>query len=586
MLDVEVLKQSATLSTVIEQHSGAILSTAHAASKKTLCLFHAEKTPSMYVNDDSGYYHCFGCGVGGDVINFLVEYEQMTFVEAVQTLSREIGVDVGTPGRGQRNEPDTANRAVFHALNSRAAQLYHDALTRHPNATAAHDYMRSKRLTYAVTSPWSPGFAPGRRWLTDQLVAEGFAAEQIVAAGLATDRNGAVRDYFYGRIVFPIRDYTGQTLGFTARRLGDEPTSQNPPPKYLNTRATLVYDKSRSLYGIDQARTTARKLGWVVICEGATDVLALAMAGISNAVALCGTTFGTRHLALIRRLFGPEVRIVVLLDGDSAGKVASRQLWDRLKRTRATVECVALPDGSDPGDLVSSGRQGVLSDLVKSPKPMAGFFVQQHLEQAKNSSPETISDLTKAALGIIDGWSDVVAAAQYRRQIAAAAGVEEGALAAMETPQPVEREPFPDTTTFEIEREALRLLAQYQCAVTHLDGLPAHVWSRNEYRNTYHHLLLLRRTEADEAFHKKIDAAQSFPHRSLCFQVLVEKTLAPSSGVDNYIAEVASMLRIQATRVTTARVAAATRTGTVSQRRAALSALITEHRTHLEETTL
>ncbi|MFT7288745.1 MAG: DNA primase, partial [Halieaceae bacterium] len=314
------------------------------------CPFHDEKTPSFSVNPEKQFYYCFGCGAGGNALGFLMDYENLDFLQAVDNLAGTLGLEVpreaGPGGSGDRSaEP---RNKVLYDLMEACATFYRDALRQHPEAGRAVQYLKSRGLTGVIARDFGIGFAPpGWDNLLKHVAGDEAAQERAVAAGaLVRNDKGRVYDRFRDRIVFPIRDRRGRTIAFGGRVLGDD------KPKYLNSPESPVFHKGRELYGLFEARRANRSLERVIVVEGYMDVIALAQAGISNAVATLGTSTSAEHLESIFRV-APEV--VFCFDGDDAGrKAAERALLTALPlMSDGRQACfLFLREGEDPDSVV------------------------------------------------------------------------------------------------------------------------------------------------------------------------------------------------------------------------------------------
>ncbi len=341
---------------------------------KACCPFHEEKTPSFNVNPERGFYKCFGCGVAGTALTFLMEYEHLEFVEAVEVLARSVGVEVPREqGRGER-KPDEE----LYTLLRRTAGLYRRALRQHPESAGARDYLKGRGLTGEIARDFGIGYAPpGWGFVRDALGTNDAATGKLTEAGvLARSEGGRVYDRLRDRIVFPIHDTRGRVVGFGGRVLPGQDEDQGP--KYLNSPETPVFHKARELYGLYQARRTpGRRLERLIVVEGYMDVVALAQLGIENAVATLGTAVGRDHL---EKLFRNVPEVVCCFDGDAAGREAA---WRALEAGLASLEegrrlkFVFLPEGEDPDTLVRSAGKAAFEALVEEAVPAGDYLVER-----------------------------------------------------------------------------------------------------------------------------------------------------------------------------------------------------------------
>lgn len=342
-----------------------------------LCPFHTEKTPSFSVNGNEGFYHCFGCKASGDAITFLRETEHLDFTDAVEQLAAAAGITLtyDAPGAQRANQ----RRKELLELLERAAGFYHERLLSSPDAGPARAYLRRRGYDRDTVVKWRLGYAPP---LWDELCRYLEAPpEQLAAAGLAYADPAS--DFFRDRVMFPICDASGRVVSFAGRVL---PRSDEPPPKgpkYKNTAGTAVYDKSKVLYGLHLAKQAARKAGRIVVCEGHTDVIGCDLAGISEAVATCGTALTAQHAELLSR---SAKRVVLAFDADAAGQNATERVHQWEREYGLDVFVAMLPPGSDPGDLAAKDPPGLRRALEKS-QPLHAFRAERILERAELESP-------------------------------------------------------------------------------------------------------------------------------------------------------------------------------------------------------
>ncbi len=328
------------------------------------CPFHEEKTPSFTVSPTKQFYYCFGCGAGGSALGFLMEYEHMDFVEAVESLAGEIGVDVPRAG-GTRD--DAGLEPVYAALA--AADRYYQARLR--EAPDAIEYLRRRGISGRTAKRFGLGYAPaGWRHLIE--AADAGSLEDLLRAGLV-NRNESERTYdrFRGRIMYPIRDRRGRTIAFGGRVLDDS------TPKYLNSPETSVFHKGRELYGLYEARKARREPRRLVVVEGYMDVIALAENGIDYAVATLGTATGEAHA---QRLFSVTREVVFCFDGDAAGRQAA---WRAVTNTLPVLtdgreaRVLFLPDGEDPDSMVRAEGRAAFEQRLATATPLADFLIER-----------------------------------------------------------------------------------------------------------------------------------------------------------------------------------------------------------------
>ena len=404
------------------------LASEHLALKKTgnrwvgLCPFHAEKSPSFSLNAELGFYYCFGCGAKGDVITFVREIEHLDFVEAVERLAGKAGValrydDQGTGGR------DHQRRSRIHETLEKAIEWYHQRLLSGPDSSAARAYLRRERgYDSEIVRAYRLGWAPDG-W--DTLVRSlGVPVKDLVDAGLATlDKTGRHTDFFRARIMFPIFEAGGRPVGAGGRALPG-----GRPPKYKNTAATAVYDKSRVLYGLNWAKKAVVDKGRVVVCEGYTDVIGLQQAGVNEAVATCGTALADGHIRLLTNF---ARRIVLAYDADSAGQAAAERFYEWEDRFQVDIRVASIPAGADPADLARTDP-GTLSKAVEEAQPFLGFRLDRLFARSDLSSPETRARAAGEAMTLIREHPNELVRDQYVMQVADRCRVDPGRLRTME----------------------------------------------------------------------------------------------------------------------------------------------------------
>ncbi|MCX6501205.1 MAG: DNA primase [Microbacterium sp.] len=376
--DVDEVKARTNIADVIGER--VALKSAGVGSLKGLCPFHDERSPSFHVRPQVGFYHCFGCGESGDVYTFLQRMDHLSFTEAVERLAARVGLTLHMEeGGGAPRERETSGRARLYEANGAAAEFYRAQLMT-PEAEPGRRFLGERGFDAGAAAHFGVGFAPkGWSSLLDALTAKGFTRDELITAGLLSQGQRGVYDRFRGRVVWPIRDVTGQVIGFGARKLFED----DGGPKYLNTPETPIYKKAQVLYGLDLAK---RDIGRgdpprVVVVEGYTDVMACHLAGITTAVATCGTSFGADHISVLRRILGENAsaEIVFTFDPDAAGQKAAVRAFTEARNLNATSFVAVGPDGLDPCDLrLKKGDQAVVS-MIEAKAPMFEFMIDQRL---------------------------------------------------------------------------------------------------------------------------------------------------------------------------------------------------------------
>jgi DNA primase len=358
------------------------------------CPFHDEKTPSFTVSQPKQFYHCFGCGAHGSAIGFLMEYDNLSFVEAVETLAESAGLEVPREA-GHSQGPDLR---PLYDLMEQASRFYQQQLRQHASAAQAVDYLKQRGLTGEIAARFNLGFAPpGWDNLLSTLGKDQTAIGRLSETGMTSEpEEGKRYDRFRNRIVFPIRDSRGRVIGFGGRVLGDD------KPKYLNSPETPLFHKGRELYGLYEARKADNKLKRLLVVEGYMDVVALAQFGILNAVATLGTATTQEHLELIFRTCS---EVVFCFDGDRAGKDAA---WKALQtalpvmREGREARFLFLPDGEDPDTLIRKEGQAAFEERIETALPLSEFLFQQLTAQVKMESIDGRAHLAELAKPHLD----------------------------------------------------------------------------------------------------------------------------------------------------------------------------------------
>jgi DNA primase len=355
---------------------------------KGLCPFHEERTPSFNVTPGKELYHCFSCGEGGDVIKFLMKMETLLFGEAVERLAARAGIDLRYQEGGYVPGQETGHRRRLVDAHRMAQEFYAERMHA-DSGRIAQAFLAERGFSLDDADTFGAGYSPAA-WdeLTKHLRARGFTEDELLKAGLArrTSRGGII-DMFRGRLMWPIRDLTGETIAFGARKLNPE-----DDPKYLNTPETQIFKKGHVLYGADLAKREIAKRRQAVIVEGYTDVMACHLSGVPTAVATSGTSFGEDHVKILRRLImdtdGSTGEIIFTFDGDAAGQKAALRAFG-LEEKFVTQTFVAVqPDGLDPCDLRLKHGEAAVRDLVARRVPLFEFAIKSVLSRHDLNSRE------------------------------------------------------------------------------------------------------------------------------------------------------------------------------------------------------
>lgn len=435
--DIAAVREACRIEEIVGEH--VALRTAGVDSQKGLCPFHDERTPSFHVRPAVGLWHCFGCGEGGDVISFVQKIDHLSFSEAVEMLAQRAGVTLHYEegGRQVRSEEPGRRQRLLDA--HRVAEEYYQQQLASPEAHVGRAFLAGRGFTEAMSRHFGVGYSPkGWDHLTRLLRSRGFTDAEIQAAGLGSQGSRGVYDRFRGRLMWPIRDITGATVGFGARRLDEDEDS----PKYLNTPETAIYKKSQVLYGLDLAKRDITRQRRIVIVEGYTDVMAAHVAGETTAVATCGTAFGSDHVRIVRRLLGDAAdpaagvvlssgrargaEVIFTFDGDAAGRTAALRAFHEDQNFASQTFVAVERTGLDPCDLrMQRGDQAVLT-LVASRTPLFEFVIRSVLSQVDLDTAEGRVAALRGAAPVVAGIKDRALRHEYTRSLAGWLGMEQG----------------------------------------------------------------------------------------------------------------------------------------------------------------
>ncbi|MGX5656679.1 DNA primase [Geodermatophilus nigrescens] len=452
-------------------------------------------THAFTLEDDILTGNCFGCGAGGDVISFVQQIDHLSFTEAVERLAGRANIDLTYEDDGGRptaapDRPQAGQRARLVAANTEAAAFYAEQL-RSPDAAPARQFLADRGFDRQVALDFGCGFAPaGWDALTRHLRGKGYSQQELVTGGLAKESSrGTLIDRFHRRLVWPIRDITGDVIGFGARKLMDD----DPGPKYLNTPETPLYKKSTVLYGIERAKRDIAKKHQAVVVEGYTDVMACHLAGVTTAVASCGTAFGPEHISVLRRLLmdQDEFRgeVVYTFDGDAAGQAAAMKTFKEDQRFVAQTFVAVEPDGRDPCELRQAHGDAAVRDLVARRTPLIEFVLRTTLAEYDLDTVEgRVAALDRTA-PLLAQVKDHALRPAYARRLAGLIGdtdeaevlervrrVTGGDTAPPRRPRTPRR--TPDDAALAVEREALKAALQVpEVAGPSFDAVPVEAFT-------------------------------------------------------------------------------------------------------------
>ena len=383
---------------------------------KGLCPFHGEKSPSFGVSATKNLWHCFGCGEGGNLFQFLNRIDSLNFVEAVEKLAARVGYSLNYEEGGEVN-PNQAIRARVLEANLFAAKFFAERLA-DSEAEPGRQFLQSRGFDQAAAEHFGVGWAPkGWSGLTEHLKSLGFSEDELVTAALASKKEKGAYDRFRGRLIWPIRDSTNAVIGFGARKIFDD----DQGPKYLNTSETPVYHKSNVLYGIDLAKREISKTQQVVVVEGYTDVMACHLAGITTAVATCGTAFGDDHIKILNRILVADAakpaEVIFNFDPDEAGQKAAMRAFASAQKFNALTFIAIGPEGLDPCDLRKERGDSAIVDMIASKRPLVEFAIERSISKFDLASREGQVAAVRAAAPILAEIQDAHVRSSYEKHL-------------------------------------------------------------------------------------------------------------------------------------------------------------------------
>ncbi|WJY95628.1 DNA primase [Corynebacterium felinum] len=512
--DIQAIREQAAIEEIVGEY--VQLKSAGADSLKGLSPFKDEKTPSFHVRPNHGYFHCFSTGKGGDVFTFLMEVEHLSFPEAVEAVAEKIHYQINYQGGSTgapRVEPGTRKRLI--EANRAAHRFYREQLET-PAAATARRFLLDRGFAKDQIYQFECGYAPdGWDTMTKHLL-KSFSFQELEAAGLSTMGKRGPVDRFRRRLLWPIKNTSGDVIGFGARKLFDDDNLG----KYMNTPETMLYKKSKVLFGLDMAKKDIATKHQCVVVEGYTDVMAMHAAGITTAVASCGTAFGEEHLQMIRRLMLDDSyfrgELIYTFDGDEAGQKAAMRAFDGDQKFTGQSYVAVAPEGMDPCDLRLKKGDAAVRDLVASRVPMFEFIIRTIIAEYPLDSAEGRLQALRRAVPIVADIKDHVLQAEYARQLSGWVGWHDEsavlqqvrqaarnpkrrhevkrakrfesntphtAIAMMAHPDPKEPRLWP-------ERESLKLALQFPAFAGHyFDGLPEDAFSNETYRAIFNAII-------------------------------------------------------------------------------------------------
>jgi DNA primase len=540
------------------------LRSAGGGSLKGLCPFHDERSPSFNVTPARGFWHCFGCGEGGDVISFVQKIDHLSFTEAVERLAARARYELHYEQGGSTSHRQQGQRARLVEAHKLAAQYFTEQLTS-PEAATGRQFLEQRGFDPSAAARFGVGYAPnGWENLVKHLRAKGFSDDELTIGGLASRGQRGIIDRFRGRLMWPIRDVTGDVVGFGARKLRED----DDGPKYLNTPETPLYKKSQVLYGLDLAKRDVAKARQAVVVEGYTDVMACHLAGVTTAVATCGTAFGEEHVRILRRLLLDTAEyageVIFTFDGDAAGQKAALRAFESDQKFVTHTFVAISPDNMDPCELRLAKGDAAVRDLVARRQPLFEFAIRSVLGGFNLEIPEgrvgalerttpLVAQIKDASLRDeyarrLAGWigaPDELAIVDRVRRIAAPAGNRRPAKESGNT------RPDPRDPTLVVEREALKLAVQRPAllgpAFDVLDPLCFTSSAYADVRDAVAKAGGAGSTVGGDAWVSAVlEAASDDAVRSLVTELVVEPVFTAAEPDERYAAAQLARLRVRA----------------------------------------
>ena len=559
--DIARVRELSPVVDVISEH--VTLKSAGGGSMKGLCPFHDERSPSFNVTPARGFWHCFGCGEGGDVISFVQKIDQLSFTEAVERLAARVNYELHYEQGGSAVRGQSGQRSRLVEANKLAAEYYAEQLTS-AEAVIGRQFLDERGFDSAAAAHFGVGYAPnGWEHLVKHLRGRGFTDDELATAGLASRGQRGVIDRFRGRLVWPIRDVTGDVVGFGARKL----RADDDGPKYLNTPETPLYKKSQVLYGIDLAKREMAKARQAVVVEGYTDVMACHLAGVTTAVATCGTAFGDEHVRVLRRLLLDSAEyageVIFTFDGDAPGQKAALRAFESDQKFVTHTFVAISPDNMDPCELRIAKGDAAVRDLVARRQPLFEFAVRSVLAGFDLEIPEGRVAALDRTMPLVASIKDTSLRDEYARRLAGWVGApdELGVLERVRRlagptgrqaarAQAVER-PDPRDPTLQVEREALKLALQRPAllgpAFDALDPLAFTHVAYGEVRDAVAKAGGTGSTAGGDAWITSVhESAVDDRVRALVTELVVEPVLAVNEPNHRYASAQLAQLRVRA----------------------------------------
>ena len=546
--DVAYVRDHSAIDDVVGEY--VQLKSAGGGQKKGLCPFHDEKSPSFHVTPSKGFYHCFGCQAGGDVIAFVMKMDHLSFTETVEKLAEKLGYQLTYDTSSGTSAP-TGRRSRIVAANLAAANFYREQLNI-PEAELGRKFLSERGFDKSAIEFFGVGYAPNE-WdaLTKVLKGEGFSIEELNSAGLIKEGQRGPIDRFRNRLVWPIRDISGDVVGFGARKLASD--AEDNGPKYLNTPETPVYKKSQLLYGLDIAKKEIAKSRQVVIVEGYTDVMAAHLSGITTAVATCGTAFGDDHIRILRRLLMDDEtfrgEVIFTFDGDAAGQKAAMRAFDDDQKFVTQTYVAVEPNGLDPCELRQKGGDVAVRDLIARRVPLFEFAIRTELKKFDLNLPEGRVSALNATAPLIGKIRDASLRPEYVRSLAGWLGMDvevvNAAVKKSATKKNATQEvqpnqswrPDPNEPKLALEREVLKVRLQFPALNYQWREIESNAFSHPAYDRLRTFIDTQKDLSAIE-----ISAVDSDELKSFIMELSVEPVRTTGEISDRYISSITARL--------------------------------------------
>ncbi|HEY5201050.1 MAG TPA: DNA primase [Acidothermaceae bacterium] len=557
--DIARVRELSPVVDVISEH--VTLKSAGGGSMKGLCPFHDERSPSFNVTPARGFWHCFGCGEGGDVISFVQKIDHLSFSEAVEHLAARANYELHYEQGGSAPRAQQGQRLRLVEAHKAAAEYFVEQLAS-AEAAIGRTFLTERGFDGAAAAHFGVGYAPnGWENLVKHLRGRGFTDEELATGGLASRGQRGLIDRFRGRLVWPIRDVTGDVVGFGARRL----RADDDGPKYLNTPESPLYKKSQVLYGIDLARREMAKAGQAVVVEGYTDVMACHLAGVTTAVATCGTAFGDEHVRVLRRLLLDSAEyageVIFTFDGDAAGQKAALRAFESDQKFVTHTFVAISPDNMDPCELRIAKGDAAVRDLVARRQPLFEFAVRSVLAGFNLETSEGRVAALERTMPLVASIKDTSLRDEYARRLAGWVGAPDE-LGVLERVRRIAgtssggrsrsvAAPDPRDPTLQVEREALKVAVQRPAllgpAFDQLDPLAFTHLAYSEVRDAVAKAGGTGSTAGGDAWvNAVLEAAVDDRVRALITELVVEPILAATEPDERYARAQLAQLRVRA----------------------------------------